>query len=171
MEANPRPPALVAVDTNVLLDLADELEDVTDAVGVMRRRLRPLQFLMSPTVEEELAHEVLHGNDFTEKERASSAFALARRWNIHLARLLDGQHQTARAMGRRLRAVGLLPEAEVNDGLIVAETALLGSALLLTSDEHLRGMDFERLTFELRAFRCAAPVIATPREIARKFFQ
>ena len=58
----------------------------------------------------------------------------------------------------------------MNDGLIVAETALLGGTLLLTGDEHLRGMDFERLTFELRTFRCAAPVIATPRELVRKFF-
>ena len=108
MEAKPRPPALVAVDTNVLLDLADEIEDVTDAVGVMRRRLRPLQLLMPPTVEEELAHEVLHGDDLADRERARAAFALARRWNIHLGRLLDMQHQAARVIGRRLRAMGLL---------------------------------------------------------------
>jgi hypothetical protein len=59
---------------------------------------------------------------------------------------------------------------EVNDGLILAEAALLNCSLLLTSDEHLRGIDFERLTFELQSFDLPTPVIATPREIVRKFF-
>ena len=64
----------------------------------------------------------------------------------------------------------LLPETEVNDGLILAEAALLGCTLLLTSDEHLRGVDLTRLTFELQACNAGVPVIATPREIVRKFF-
>ena len=67
--------------------------------------------------------------------------------------------------------MGLLPQEKVNDGLILAEAALLNCSILLTSDEHLRGIDFERLTFELRAFDLSAPVIATPREIVKKFFQ
>jgi hypothetical protein len=41
----------------------------------------------------------------------------------------------------------------------------------LTSDEYLRGIDFERLTLELQAVDVTAPVIATPREIVQKFFQ
>ena len=52
-----------------------------------------------------------------------------------------------------------------------AEAALLNCSLLLTSDEHLRGIDFERLTFELQAFDLPTPVIATPREIVRRFFR
>jgi hypothetical protein len=40
MDASQSRPVLVAVDTNVLLDLADEIDDVTDAVQVIRRRLR-----------------------------------------------------------------------------------------------------------------------------------
>jgi len=66
--------------------------------------------------------------------------------------------------------VGLLPEEEVNDGMILAEAALLGCSILLTSDDHLRSMDFARLAFELQAFQAGVPVIATPREIVRKFF-
>ena len=38
-------------------------------------------------------------------------------------------------------------------------------------DAHLRGVDFPRLTLLLRDFHVAAPVIATPREIVRKFFR
>jgi len=34
-----------------------------------------------------------------------------------------------------------------------------------------RALDFQRLSFELRAFGIAAPVIATPAEIVQKFFR
>jgi len=110
------------------------------------------------------------GEDFDKKETARRAFQLARSWKIQPAELLVNQHDAARAIGRRLRALGLLPEEEVNDGVILAEAALLGCSILLTSDDHLRSMDFARLAFELQAFQAGVPVIATPREIVRKFF-
>ena len=49
--------------------------------------------------------------------------------------------------------------------LDLAEAALLNCAVLLTSDAHLRGLDFTRLAFELQACDAVAPIIATPREI------
>ena len=171
MDASQSRRALIAIDANVLLDLAEESEDVTDAVMLIRRRLHQAQFLMPPTVREELADEVRRGEDFEKKERAQRAFQMARSWNIQPIDLVETQHDIARRMGRRLRDIGLLPEEEVNDGLILAEAALLNSSILLTSDEHLRGIDFERLTFELQSFDVTAPVIATPREMVKKFFR
>jgi predicted nucleic acid-binding protein len=162
---------LIAVDTNVLLDLAGEVEDITDAVLALRRRLRQTQLLMPPTVREELAAEALRAEDFDQRERAVHAFQLARSWSIQPIDMVETQHETARRIGRRLRGLGLLPEPEINDGRVLAESALLSCSILLTSDEHLRGLDFERLTFELRAFEVAPPIIATPREIVRKFFR
>jgi hypothetical protein len=53
----------------------------------------------------------------------------------------------------------------------LAETALLDCSILLTSDEHLRAVDHEQATLLLRRYELIAPVIATPREIARKFFR
>jgi hypothetical protein len=41
--------------------------------------------------------------------------------------------------------------------------------ILLTSDAHLRSMDFERASVELRMFDVEMPVVATPRELLRKF--
>ena len=70
-----------------------------------------------------------------------------------------------------MRECGLIPRREVNDSLGLAESALLNCSILLTSDEHLCGMDFEHLTLELRNFETAAPIVATPREIVRKFFR
>lgn len=69
----------------------------------------------------------------------------------------------------KVRGCGLLPDEETHDALILAEAALLGCGILLTSDAHLRGVDFQRLTLLLKDFDVAAPVIATPREIVRKF--
>jgi hypothetical protein len=76
----------------------------------------------------------------------------------------------AERIASRVRERDLVPGEEINDSLVLAESALLGCSVLLTSDEHLRGIDFERLTLELQAFDVAAPVIATPAEIVRKFF-
>jgi hypothetical protein len=70
-----------------------------------------------------------------------------------------------------LRELRLVPEDEVRDSLILAEAGLLNCSILLSSDEHLRGVDFERMTFEFQSFDVMAPVIATPREIVRKFFR
>ena len=53
--------------------------------------------------------------------------------------------------------------------LIIAEAALLECRMLLCGDAHLRGVDFQRLTLLLKDFHVAAPVVATPREIQRKF--
>jgi hypothetical protein len=50
--------ALIGVDSNVLLDLADEVEDVTDAVLTVRRRLPQAQLVLLPTAGQELAAEV-----------------------------------------------------------------------------------------------------------------
>ena len=86
------------------------------------------------------------------------------------ASLIAVSHGIAERIAERVRSRSLMPEEEINDSLVLAESALLGCSLLLTSDEHLRGIDFERLTLELQAFDVAAPVIATPREIVRKFF-
>ena len=54
--------------------------------------------------------------------------------------------------------------------MIIVEAAALGCALLTSSDTELAGVDHEKLTVELSRFDLAAPVIATPREIVRKFF-
>ena len=79
-------------------------------------------------------------------------------------------HGIVERIADRLQEARLLPAEEYNDGLILAEAALLGCAILLTGDSHLRGMDFQRASLELKAFDVEMPVIATPREIVARFF-
>ena len=67
------------------------------------------------------------------------------------------------------RQQNLIDEAEVNDSLVLAEAAAMDCSIRLTSDEHLRGVDYERLMFAMRRFDLSALVIATPREIVKNF--
>jgi len=70
----------------------------------------------------------------------------------------------------KLRGAGLLPETEVNDSFILAEAALLGCGLFLTSDSHFTGLDFQRLALELKASDVSVPVIGRPRDVVRRFW-
>ena len=169
MAARPNRPQLVAVDTNVLFDLANGLDDVVEAVSAIGERLRGARFLIPPTVQHEVANWALRGHGPT-REAARKAILLGQSWPIVPANLIAVGHGIAERIAGRIRGQRLIPDEEVNDSLLLAESALLGCSMLLTSDEHLRGIDFERLTLELQAFDVTAPVIATPREIVRKFF-
>lgn len=170
MEASPSRPQLVAVDTNVLFNLADRVDDTVEAVRLIERRLGKARLILPPTVQHELGHWAMRG---TEPGRSTARLAidLAAARGIEPASLLAVGHGIAEQVALRLRGRGLLPETEVHDSFVVAEAALLGCAILLTGDEHLRSLDFQQLTFELQRFDLAAPVIATPHEIVRKFFR
>jgi rRNA-processing protein FCF1 len=52
-------PQLVAVDTNVVMRLADGHEATLDAWQLIRRRLQPVQFVVTPTVLDELGNKAL----------------------------------------------------------------------------------------------------------------
>lgn len=91
------------------------------------------------------------------------------KWKIQPVNLVPAGHGIVEVIGSKIRAEGLLPADEAHDALILAEAALLGCRVLLTSDAHLRAVDFQSLTLLLQSFDVAVPVIATPREIVRKF--
>jgi len=165
------PPRLVAIDTNVALDFADECDEVVDSLVTIRNRVEDGTLCVPPTVVLELGHAVDFGETSDQRAAARKFLQQHRAWGFQLVHFIPaGQAQVIR-IAEGLRAHGLIPDEEVNDSLILAESALLGCAMLLTSDEHLRGIDFERLTLELQAFDASTPVIATPREIVRKFFR
>jgi len=170
MPAAPASP-LVAVDANVVMDLGEESELVLDALATIRHRLRSPRIVLPPTAKLELMHIARHGDTVKERDLALRGIAAARRSSIVPVNLMPVGHGIVQRVAERLRSAELLPASEVNDSQLVAESALLGARLLLSSDAHLRGMDFPRLTLELRGFDLAAPVIATPAEVVRKFFR
>lgn len=145
-------------------------EVVLDAVAVIRRRLQNGFLIIPPTVAGELA--VMADEDPLPAKRTAAGefFDKHREWGFRILRDVPLGEEFVHRVAEMLRAKQLIEEEEVNDSLVLAEAAALDCSILLSSDEHLRGMDYERLTFELRRFDLSAPVIATPREIVRKFF-
>ena len=127
-------------------------------------------FLIPPTAQHELANWATQGDSASKRKAAREAIQTAALWGITPANLTAVSLGIAERIALRLRELALLPEEELHDSFILAESALLDCSILLTSDQHLRGVDFERLSFELQSLDVAVPLIATPREIVRKFF-
>ena len=165
----PRSP-LIAVDTNIPLDLADRKEHALDALDVLRRRLKPGRILITPTAFQELVYLTEQGDTAADRDQAARALRGLARWGLDLVNLVPVGHGIVERIADKLQDSGLMPAEEYNDGLILAEAALLGCAILLTGDAHLRGLGFQRASLELKAFDVEMPVIATPREIVNKFF-
>src|SRR5436309_13195477 len=116
MAATTNRPHLVAVDANVLFDLADEMEDVVDAVSIIRERLRDVRLLIAPTVQHELANWALRG-DAPKRDSASKAIRLSQSWRIVPVNLIPVRHGIAERIAQRLREQRLIPDKEVNDSL------------------------------------------------------
>lgn len=160
---------LIAVDTNVPLDLADRKEHALDALEVVRRRLKPGRILVTPTAFQERAFLAEASDVPAERKQAQRALRDLANWGLELVNLVPVGHGIVERIADKLQAAGLLPAEEYNDGLILAEAALLNCAILLTSDAHLRGLDFQRVSLELKSSDVEMPIIATPREIVAKF--
>jgi hypothetical protein len=161
---------LVAVDSNIILDLGRESDAVLDALVTLRQRLPSVRLVIPPTPQQELLHIARSADTAMERDAAFSGIRGARHWNIVPVNLMPVARGIVFRIAERLREHELLPPEEINDSLLVAEAGLLEARLLLSSDEHLRGMDFPRLCVTLGEFDVTAPVIATPAEVVRKFF-
>jgi predicted nucleic acid-binding protein len=168
---NLKAPQILAGDTNVGMDLAQGNEWVLDAISTIRRRLPACSLLVPPTVLEELAWLSVGAEEIHERQAACEFLRKHRAWGFQLVHTVPLGDAYVAKIAERLLQAALLPLAEVNDAHIVAESAVLGSSVLLSSDGHMRAIDFQRLSFELAPFDVAAPVIATRREIVRKFFR
>ncbi len=165
-------PLRLAVDTNVLLDLAEGVESIVDTFAVLDQRLPGSDTLVVPSVLDELAFLCDSGNTEQVRRSAAGALQLVREQERFRPLLeLACPQRLVNEVAREVRYRGLLPDNEVHDSLILAEAALLNCGLLLTSDQHLRGIDHEHLTLVLNPFELAPPVIASPHQIVTRFFR
>ena len=161
---------LVAVDTNVLFDLALEVEAVIEAIDTIRRRIRGVRFIVPPTALHEIAVCATSGDTARKREIAQAVFLRLRAdWKVEPVNLVPVEHGIVERIADTLRHRDLIPISERNDAFVLAEAALLDCRVLLTSDKHLHEIDFQSLTLLLQSFDVTAPIIATPREIVRKF--
>jgi predicted nucleic acid-binding protein len=163
-------PQLVAVDTNVLMRLADGHEATIDAWHLLKRRLRPVQFVALPTVMGELASKLSDDSEPPVRAAVEKALRELRpRWHFQPADFNAVQEAIADNAMRCLRNSGLIPYEERNDAGIIAEAAVLNCVLLVSRDSHLTGIDHDKLAFIFHQMDLAAPVIATPENLLKKF--
>jgi hypothetical protein len=168
---NTQKPRLVAVDTNVLLDLAAGIEEVRDCVETIKQRIPGHLFVIPPTVTQELADIADEGQTLKAKELALKALSNLLDWGFQPLNCAPVGHGITEQIGRKLRDRELIPDLEENDSLIVAESALAGATLLLSSDAHIKDIDPTSLKLVLDECDVTTPLIASPKKIVKNFFQ
>jgi hypothetical protein len=111
----------LAVDTNLLLDLAADADFAWDFKEAFQSRNYVLKF--TPTVAVELHENWLNGPILRKRELARIALSNARRqWQFQPVDLTEIEMAVAEHFAQRLLQRRLLPEDEYNDGVILAET-------------------------------------------------
>jgi predicted nucleic acid-binding protein len=139
---------LLALDTNFLLDLAQAESFAEDFKNFFHQL--GFQLLIPPMVVTEIA---VASEDDSEEKRV-----LAREVSKNLI---------AERFSGRLRENGLLPFDEVNDGIILAETALGGISILVTRDRHLLDIDETSLSMAFNDADLTPVNPAHPRRLLR----
>ncbi len=163
---------LVAVDTNVLLDLALPKDVAHDAVELVRKRIKSkdgVQLVAPPTVLDELHFLAAKGDDPKERALALKALQNLIRWGIKPLDLIPVGHGITETIARKLRDRGIIPAEEVNDSFIVAEAALANCALLITSDAHIADADASRMSLTLKECDVDTVLVMTPVRLVRDF--
>lgn len=161
---------LVAVDTNFLLDLAVPKDRAHDLVDVFRQRVPEVEFVVLPTVLDELDYISQHGDTASDRELATAALQnLVQVWRFRPLDFIPVGHGIVEAVAAKLRGKHLIPEKEINDSYILAEAALANCAILITSDEHIRSADPTLLSLILKSCDVSVILVRTPAEIVRQF--
>ena|SRR5437762_986882 len=155
----------LALDTNLPLDLAEGI----DAAHAFREQFQEKGYalLVPPTVVTELTLKADDESDPKRAKLAMRALQSLRKWGIQPYDLKSVGHGITSEFARRLIERGLLPEGEFNDGVIMAETALAGIPVLVTSDRHLLDIPNEGLQLELSAADLNPVSIAHPRRLLK----
>ena len=140
MAASPK--KSLALDTNLLLDLAGEKDFAHEFKEEFSSRGYSL--LVPPTVVGELAF-FASLKDAPQQEIANVALEKISVWKCQPFTLSSTQLAIAVRFAMRLMDASLIPETEQNDGKILAQTSLAKIPLLVTSDKHLLDVDEDAL--------------------------
>lgn len=144
MAASPK--KSLALDTNLLLDLAGEKNFAHEFKEEFASRGYSL--LVPPTVVTELTFFAFQEHA-SQHELAVTALERIGMWNCLPFELSSTQMVIAQRFAVRLVESSLIPETEQNDGKILAQTALAQIPMLVTSDAHLLNIDEEALLLAL----------------------
>lgn len=163
---------LIAVDANVLMDEEDQEPDVLDSLSVIKRRIPKAQFVVTETVLQELAWLAENAEAPAAELATGALMHLLDRGYTPLA-MSPIERGIAGEISLKLRIKEIIPHEEENDAALLAEAAMKGCEILLTSDKHLldANEDIHKLWGILEASDTQTHqiVIARPRDLVRKF--
>lgn len=163
---------LVAVDTNILLSIAEQDDLITDALELLTRRIRAIQLIASHTVLAELVFKSKFDANIEFRNLAAKALRESRaKFRISPEPLTETQRTITSAAAKNILRANLLPVGEQNDALVIAESAILNCILLVSNDSHLLEVDPRRLALMFREMDLPAPLIVSPRELIEKFYR
>jgi predicted nucleic acid-binding protein len=152
-----------ALDTNLIFDLAEEKNFALTFVEVFLQR--GYELFLPPTAAQELAHAVIHNPE--KREIAKKGLRNLRKWDIQEFDLVAVDHGITEQFSLLIRTRNLLPVAEVNDGLILAETSLARIPVLVTSDKHLLNIPEESLASSFKLRDLAVVAVCHPKDLLR----
>jgi len=150
-----------ALDTNVLIDLGEGKPFAQRFLAAYRNS----GLVVPPTVVQELVH--ISGIEHKACHHAMAALVNMRKWNILPYDLISVGHGITEINAQKLMASGILPHGEINDGLILVETALGCIRTLVTSDIHLLAINPAELVKKLDEFDLPSVSIYHPKDILR----
>ena len=133
----------LALDTNVILDLADGKDFAATILEFLQEQKATIK--IPPTVMVELEYEIEHPSSPRRAERAEHAFGAMPKWGITPLTLPAARHGVVEEFSKSMQQAGILPYGEFHDGCILAEVAFGGMDFLLSSDTHLLSIDREKL--------------------------
>lgn len=136
------PKKSLALDTNLLLDLAGEKGFAHEFKEEFASRGYAL--FVPPTVVAELAFVAVL-QEVPQHELANVALEKLLVWPCQLFTFSSTQLAIAMRFAARLMEAALIPATEGNDGKILAQTSLAKIPLLVTSDKHLLDIDDDAL--------------------------
>src|SRR6266700_22903 len=157
-------PRRLSLDTNLLFDLADEKDFAHDFRETYQRKGYAL--VICPTVVAELYFLREHG-DNEEQRLASLSLGQIASWDIQVFPLTGVQLDIAWRFAGAVVARGLLPENEINDSRILAETTVAAIPLLVSSDRHLLDVDPDVLHAACAEADLPLSFISSPRRLLR----
>lgn len=133
----------LSVDANLVFDLARKREFAHEFREVFQARGYVL--VLPPTAVYEVHIIRTDGDKAADRDLATTALRNLKQWGIRPFDLDDTSEAIAEEFARSLLRKHLIPEDELDDGLILAETSLAKIPMLVTSDRHLLDIDADVL--------------------------
>jgi predicted nucleic acid-binding protein len=139
-----RPQLKVALDTNVLFDLAAGENFAATVLEILREN--EIDVFVPPTVLMELLFEEEHCVEPAKGALATRALNNVHDlWKLRQVRLEPSQEAIAKSFAAALHAKGLVDAREINDCFILAEATQIPVNYLLSSDNHLLSINRDKL--------------------------